>query len=787
MIPSSEEIALLLLRTTMALGTAGLLVGALVWRLRPASLAAQRAAWLLVLAQGVAWFHLPISVARPAWLRPSVVESVERTDEDNPLPVAAFAAEIESAPSINAESLEGNPVAAPAVGWATWLVRVWLGGLAIALGLGASAYVRFLARCAGSRAAELAWRDEWTELLTRQGVRRSIPLRVGNRIGPALCLTPAGYRLLVPAGLWSRLLPDQRTAILRHELAHFRRGDVWKNLTAHLLALPHWFNPLAWWAARRFVELAEWACDREAAAGDPAGRIGYAKALVDVGAMSAPFLPCAATAGGSSLAVRVRQLLTVPSLEDTTMKKAVLIVVAVMLVALGVFRVRLVADEPVPENPVAGPTVGIESSTGEEAATTPLPERHRPLYVIEPPDVLQIELRDLLPKLPQRMSAFDILTLRITGTNILPREYLVDRDGAFDFGPGFGTVDVAGKTLDEFKAAVTERFRDVLDDPSVSVELARSTRFPPISGHYLVGPDGTVNLRQYGVVHVAGKTIAEAAQTLEKHLGATLYDPRVTVEVTAFNSKVYYVLSKGAAGRGDNVIRVPWTGSDTVLDAIAQASNRESIAGKYIWILRPTPGREVVLPVDLEALARDATTAANIELLPGDRVIISDSPRDAKPIAREPRTSLDAMYGRPAATAPRVAAPVGRERGTSPVVRPSSPEHSGPGATSDRHGSSEAIRDRLGLELEDISPEQFRERFKTRYRGGLAIASVRPDSPAAKQGIRRGDVLVGLGAWETVSLESLRYILGRPELDEDDSLKFFILRGDETLFGHLSL
>jgi len=91
----------------------------------------------------------------------------------------------------------------------------------------------------------------------------------------------------------------------------------------------------------------------------------------------------------------------------------------------------------------------------------------------------------------------------------------------------------------------------------------------------------------------------------------------------------------------------------------------------------------------------------------------------------------------------------------------------------------------LGMELRAIPHKQFRSLYNTRYRGGLTVASVRPDSPAADQGIRRGDVLVGMHIWETISLDNVSYILGRTDLRSHDPIKFYILRGSDTLYGYL--
>ncbi|MCE9548224.1 MAG: trypsin-like peptidase domain-containing protein [Planctomycetia bacterium] len=92
----------------------------------------------------------------------------------------------------------------------------------------------------------------------------------------------------------------------------------------------------------------------------------------------------------------------------------------------------------------------------------------------------------------------------------------------------------------------------------------------------------------------------------------------------------------------------------------------------------------------------------------------------------------------------------------------------------------------LGLKLDSVSADEFR-RLHSRYRGGLVVTDVREDSPAAQQGIQRGDVLVGMHVWETVSLENVGYVLSREDLSTLEPLKFFILRDGQTLYGHFSL
>jgi serine protease Do len=90
----------------------------------------------------------------------------------------------------------------------------------------------------------------------------------------------------------------------------------------------------------------------------------------------------------------------------------------------------------------------------------------------------------------------------------------------------------------------------------------------------------------------------------------------------------------------------------------------------------------------------------------------------------------------------------------------------------------------FGIQLDTLDVKD-RPLVGPRYRGGMRVTGVRPNSPAARNGIKKDDILVGLHIWETVNIENVDYVIGHPQLRSFSPLKFYVLRGDETLWGHL--
>lgn len=90
----------------------------------------------------------------------------------------------------------------------------------------------------------------------------------------------------------------------------------------------------------------------------------------------------------------------------------------------------------------------------------------------------------------------------------------------------------------------------------------------------------------------------------------------------------------------------------------------------------------------------------------------------------------------------------------------------------------------IGLRLEPVQAAAV-QKLQSRYRGGLLVTEVRDEGPAAEQGIRKGDILVGLHVWETIAPDNIAYILEKADQEHLNPIKFYVLRGRETLFGHI--
>ncbi|MBL9122136.1 MAG: hypothetical protein JNG90_00795, partial [Planctomycetaceae bacterium] len=267
---------------------------------------------------------------------------------------------------------EGEP--AVAASWSRALLAIWIAGVMVAAALATMLYLRLWLAVRGEPTIAPAELPEWRETLAAMGMhaRRRLTLRFTTGQGPSVMLLPGETTVLVPRDVWSELSDSQRVAILRHELAHVARGDLWKSLAVRVLALPYWFNPGAWWGVALFDEAAEWACDEMATrAGLPPH--DYSRLLVQVSSGWPHYPARPFGAGATRLAKRIGHLLEPVRRSDPITTRGVLAVLLAVLLMGNALSFRVVAAKavvPPAEAAQAAPTPPAEAGTSQPATAS---------------------------------------------------------------------------------------------------------------------------------------------------------------------------------------------------------------------------------------------------------------------------------------------------------------------------------------------------------------------------------------------------------------------------------
>jgi probable HAF family extracellular repeat protein len=120
------------------------------------------------------------------------------------------------------------------------------------------------------------------ELAARVGLRRAPAVWMsGSPISPLVWAVGLRPRIIVPGALWQGLDPDQRDALLLHELAHIKRRDHWVRFLEIAAIGLYWWHPVVWWARRKLREAEEQCCDDWVVRLLPCRAKVYAYALLD--------------------------------------------------------------------------------------------------------------------------------------------------------------------------------------------------------------------------------------------------------------------------------------------------------------------------------------------------------------------------------------------------------------------------------------------------------------------------------------------------------------------------
>ena len=248
--------------------------------LRRASAALRHLVWTLALGGALA---IPVlSVALPKWQLPVI--TIASTTSDSATPAALEPALVDApAPPLPSRSLAKRPstvhvletpgsgtTAATDTSAVAWLRRItWPQAL---LALWAAGAVLVLARLAVGLAAVM-WLSRRTQVITDAAwLPMATDLAASLNVGARLrFLRSRSASMPIAAGIFrpSIIMPadaDQWSEgrlriVLLHELAHVKRRDCLTHALAQASCALHWFNPLAWLAARRARTERERACD----------------------------------------------------------------------------------------------------------------------------------------------------------------------------------------------------------------------------------------------------------------------------------------------------------------------------------------------------------------------------------------------------------------------------------------------------------------------------------------------------------------------------------------------
>ncbi len=136
-------------------------------------------------------------------------------------------------------------------------------------------------------------------------------------------------------------------------------------------------------------------------------------------------------------------------------------------------------------------------------------------------------------------------------------------------------------------------------------------------------PDGKIHVKLLGEVTVVGLTAKEVAAKLEVLATRYYVDPKISVRVSGFSSKRYYVRGpSGAAGA------VPYSGRDTVLDAVIASGLSHRAWTSRVTVTRPAHNEEPVrtIRINIDKMVKKGDWNQNILLEPNDIVNIPPTP-----------------------------------------------------------------------------------------------------------------------------------------------------------------
>jgi polysaccharide export outer membrane protein len=149
-------------------------------------------------------------------------------------------------------------------------------------------------------------------------------------------------------------------------------------------------------------------------------------------------------------------------------------------------------------------------------------------------------------------------------------------------------------------------------------------RNPDISGSFVVRPDGKVTTSLVEDIEVSGKTPTALARHLEEQLGKYINNPRVTVSVRGFQGPLSEQVR--VIGEAINPRAVNYTERMTLLDLMISVGGlTEFASGNNAKLVRMVSGVQKTFEIRIDDLIKNGEIEENIDMLPGDIIIIPEA------------------------------------------------------------------------------------------------------------------------------------------------------------------
>jgi len=145
-----------------------------------------------------------------------------------------------------------------------------------------------------------------------------------------------------------------------------------------------------------------------------------------------------------------------------------------------------------------------------------------------------------------------------------------------------------------------------------------------VSTQVVVRPDGMINTPLVEDIKVSEKTPTEVAREIETALAKYIREPVVTVKVDQFVGPYHEQVR--VIGEASEAQSIPYTEDMTLLDVILAVGGLTEFAdGNGAVLTRVINGSYEQYAIRMDDLLQDGDLSANVNILPGDIIIIPES------------------------------------------------------------------------------------------------------------------------------------------------------------------